>query len=118
MLYLCMPLAQEQIYDERIWSDKFLNVVVDNLHKVEFEHSVTLAFSFNKANCTDKTFWKMIEAKFTSELSQLERLDQKKSSQRVAAMCFAIQDCHDPELLTKHFWSKLEESLLNTMVAE
>ena len=52
MLQLSMPLAAEEVSDDLIWN-KFRDMTLDNLNKLDFRDIVNLAWGFTKVKFSD-----------------------------------------------------------------
>lgn len=60
MHILSMPLAAEQIKDEKLWTH-FRNLAFENQDKLDFTDIANLTWCFTKADYHDAKLWRMLE---------------------------------------------------------
>lgn len=72
MLQWSIPLAAEEIKNEKIWR-KFKDIVLEQQSKLNFRDHCNLAWSFTKAGFDDSALWKIFEESFTQELQSYQK---------------------------------------------
>ncbi|TNV82727.1 hypothetical protein FGO68_gene13221 [Halteria grandinella] len=106
MIRWSVPLAAEEVKNERVWK-KFRDLVLENQDSIQFKDSVNLAWSFTKVGLADdKGLWDIFEGKFTEELKAQAGKDNMP--QALASLCFALKD--QPNL-SPQFWSLFRRHL-------
>jgi len=63
MIQWSLPLAAEQVKNEKIWK-RFTTIMVDQPHKLNFKDYVNLVWSFAKVGHNEADVWKLAEKNF------------------------------------------------------
>ena len=107
MLQLSMPLAAEEVADDLIWN-KFRDMTLNNLNKLDFRDIVNLAWGFTKVKFDDKQLWQSIEQFFIKEIdSQASNKEARQFA--ISGICFALKD--NQENLSEEFWNRMKQAI-------
>ena len=108
IIALAMPLAAEQIKEEKVWK-MFAKIALEKEHEVPapeyFSTYANLAWCFAKVDCCEASFWNFIQNMFSNEIKRMEQdqLELHQQATILSTTCFALKDCQG-HLLEDTFW--------------